>query len=485
MTRKLISLDIRNDRVAALLIKNSLKGNWIEAISTSSISYVSKNIDENENPLEPAIDKVMNGIDTAGAEFLVSISPELISYRNLRIPFKDKKKIRQVLPFEIEPTLPFPIEDVIINFQAVRQTDQTDILSGVIKSSDLTAILDILKKRNIDPIIVTPGGLPIATCLSRLADLPPQSIFLDLNHNSCSLFAISSGQIYLARSFPISGTNPTDKLNIIIRNIYQFLAAFESFYEFNYNPSLICISGIEDDPNGFAQQVEHLINIPIKQMNILNHAYQNIHLSDGITFLPDQFNNALSLAVAEISGIDMINFYGERSIFRRYWEEYKNDIIKTGFFATVVFICFMFNLLLEAHYLAGSIRQLNQQITSIFQTTFPDVTRIVDPVLQMKQLIQEAKGKSSYAGQIEDIKPNIDILNDISQLIPQQIDTVITQFARGEDNILISGDTDTFNAVNEIKSNLEKSKYFKNITINSANMDAALNRIQFKLKIDL
>ena len=57
-----------------------------------------------------------------------------------------------------------------------------------------------------------------------------------------------------------------------------------------------------------------------------------------------------------------------------------------------------------------------------------------------------------------------------------------TQFVRGDENILISGDTDTFNAVDEIKGKLEKSKLLKNITINSANLDAASNRVQFKLR---
>lgn len=367
----------------------------------------------------------------------------------------------------------------------MRQADQTDIISGIVKSKDLKTLLDILKRQNIDPQIVTPGGLPIAVFLSKASGLPPHFILADFNENGCSLFAVVSGQVHLARSFQLIGSNPSDKSNIVIKNILQFLSAFESFYDFDFDPSVVCISGTGIDSELFGQGIERLMNVSIKPINIFNEVHQNTTLAGEIGFSPDQFNNALSLAMTEISGIDMINFYGERSIFRKYWEEYKNDSIKTGFIVAFVFIGFMFNLLLEAHYLDRSIRQLNQQITSIFQSTFPNVTKIVDPIQQMRQMIQEAKGKNSYADEIEDIKPNIDILNDISQLIPEPINVVITQFVRGEDNILISGDTDTFNAVDEIKGKLEKSKYFKNITINSANMDATSNRVQFKLKIDL
>jgi general secretion pathway protein L len=70
-------------------------------------------------------------------------------------------------------------------------------------------------------------------------------------------------------------------------------------------------------------------------------------------------------------------------------------------------------------------------------------------------------------------------------LIPDSLDVEITHFVRSEDSILISGSTDTFNAVDEIKGRLEKAKPFGKITISSANQDKTTNRIQFKLKVEL
>lgn len=80
---------------------------------------------------------------------------------------------------------------------------------------------------------------------------------------------------------------------------------------------------------------------------------------------------------------------------------------------------------------------------------------------------------------------NIDILNEISSRIPADLDVEITNFVRGEDSLVISGNTDSFNNVDDIKSRLERSDLFKNITISSANLEKSTNRIQFKLKIDL
>jgi general secretion pathway protein L len=485
MTRKIVSLDIRNDKISILLIQTSLKGNSIEALSTVPVSAVSEDQEENENRYAAALENAIKGIDTSGAEFIASIPPNLVSYRNLRVPFRDRKKIRQVLPFEIEPTLPFPVEEVVMDFLPVRQQDQTDIMACAVKTSELTAIVNGLKKNDIDPQIVTTGGLPTAVCLARFANISRQFILMDLDSDCCTFFAVSTGQVHLARTFQLAAVSSADKVESIIRNLLQFLASFEAFYDFGFEPSAICISGEGLDEDLFRQKLDRHMNLAIQSVNILNDVMKNTYLADGVEFSPQHFNGALSLAAIEIPGIDLINFYGERTVFKRYWEENKNDIIKTGTFAIFVFIIFMFNILLEARYLDKSIRSLNQKIALIFQSTFPDVAKIVDPVQQMKVMIQDAKGKSSYAGEVEDVKSNVDILNEISQLIPPPIDVEITQFVRGDENILISGHTDTFNSVDEIKGKLEKSKLLKNITINSANLDAASNRVQFKLKVDL
>ncbi|MCU0599615.1 MAG: pilus assembly protein PilM [Desulfobacterales bacterium] len=484
MTRKIISLDIRSDKISTLLIKTSLKGHSVEAVSSVPIPTLSEVHDESVNRFVAALENSVKGMDLSGAEFVISIPPNLISYRNLRVPFKDRKKIRQVLPFEIEPTLPFPVEEAFLDFQAVRQGDQTDIIVCAVRTPDLTVIVDALKSLDMDPQAVTAGGLPTALCLARFSNIATQYLFIDVDCCCCTLYAIISGQIHLVRTFQFDPSRTAEKYDVIFRQSLQFLAAFEAFYDFKFEPAILCFSGEGIDADVLKHRFDPVMEVSVQPVNILNDIMKSTRLADGLPYSPQDYNGALGMAALEIPGIDMINFYGERTLFKRYWEENKNDIIKTSGIALLVFIFFMFNVLLEARQLDKSIRSINQKMTLIFQSTFPDVAKIVDPVQQMRTKIQDIKEQTSYAGEIGDIKLNVDILNEISQLVPSPIDVEITQFVRGDDNILISGHTDTFNAVDEIKSTLEKSKLLKNITINSANLDAASNRVQFKMKVD-
>lgn len=79
----------------------------------------------------------------------------------------------------------------------------------------------------------------------------------------------------------------------------------------------------------------------------------------------------------------------------------------------------------------------------------------------------------------------IDALNTISQRIPEDIDVQFTRLVIGDENIQITGDTDTLSAVDNMKSQLEKAELFKNVTITSANREKTSNRVRFKLKLQL
>jgi len=106
-------------------------------------------------------------------------------------------------------------------------------------------------------------------------------------------------------------------------------------------------------------------------------------------------------------------------------------------------------------------------------------------VQQMKASVEQEREKNMFTGEIEEEILNIDIINEISSRIPKEQDVEITNFVRGDDSLVISGNTDSFNNVDDIKGRLEHAEILKNITISSANLEKSSNRIQFKLKIDL
>lgn len=126
---------------------------------------------------------------------------------------------------------------------------------------------------------------------------------------------------------------------------------------------------------------------------------------------------------------------------------------------------------------------MKQEITTVFKKTCPEVTRIVDPVQQLKVKIAESK-KSSTGLNGANITV-LRILKDISRLVPESTDFLVTRFTFDGKSIEIKGETDNFNAVDNIKTDLGKSSYFKNVTTSSAARIKKGKRVGFDLRMEL
>jgi Tfp pilus assembly protein PilN len=103
----------------------------------------------------------------------------------------------------------------------------------------------------------------------------------------------------------------------------------------------------------------------------------------------------------------------------------------------------------------------------------------------MRIEIEAANKNALLPGKTDKHIRTIDILNNISKLIPKETDVKLTRLVIGEESVQISGNTDTFNSVDDIKSRLEQVNFFQKITISSANINKSDKRVQFKLQVHL
>jgi Tfp pilus assembly protein PilN len=90
-----------------------------------------------------------------------------------------------------------------------------------------------------------------------------------------------------------------------------------------------------------------------------------------------------------------------------------------------------------------------------------------------------------FSGETGKHTRSIDILKDISEFTLGDIDVNLANLVMDMESVLIAGDTNRFNAVDDIKRGLEQSDLFTKVTISSANMNKSDNRVHFKLKAQL
>jgi len=483
MSRKVLGIDIRKESVSAVVVKTSLRESRIDAHAHVPIS----DSIEGENPFKTALETLCSEIDIDGCDCVVSISADHFSYRMLQIPFKDAKKIKMVLPFELEPTVPYPVDDLIIDFidlESAGHSDYTDVIAVAVPNGELTPYLGTLGAIKIDPEMVTLSGLPTALCLANQADAGKDQLFLKIDEALSTLFIVVDGGIKLIRSFPTPVTEDS-KAGSLGAFVHRTLSSFGELSQSEYQPPVMVVTGSGLNGANFDADISRFLDLPVKRLNFADHLNIPIDGEHNKPWDSALMDNALALALMEIEGIRGLNFHKGGFAAKKFIVKYKKYLIKTGILAAAVLTLLFFNVIAESYTLNRRIERFNQQITAIFKETFPEIKRIEDPFRQMQIKVREVKKNPAFQNATTSQIISIDILNNISKSISESVTVDIDRMVISPGSVLISGTTDTFEAVDDIKSKLEQIDAFKKVTISSTNKDRSGKEVRFQMKVAL
>ena len=483
MSRKILGIDIRNHSLSAVLLNSSLREYRVEDYIHLPIA----DPDDFGKGLPAALETLAQKLDLAGSDCVVSIPAGHFTFRNLQVPFSNSKKIRMVLPFELEPTLPYAVEDLVVDFHTLNGSpdgDQTELIAAAIEKNQLTPYIEALASIGIDPEKLTLSGLPIALCLAHQAELEEDQLFVEIDKASGTLFMLAGDGLQLIRSFPLPTGGPS-KAKMLSAQIQQTLAAFQESSELNLQPLEVVASGIGLDESDMAADISKALDIPVKAASVADRLGIPVESDTGAPWVPAQMDNALALALMEVEGFEALNFHKGQFAAQKFLAKHKSPLIKSGILTAAVLVLMFFNILMETYTVKKQVRRIEGQMTQIFKATFPNVKTVRYPYQEMQAKIREYQKNAAFQAEAGPHIRRIDILNSISEKIPSNIKVDLTRLIIQPENVTISGTTDNFNSVDDIKSRLEQIQFFEKVTISSANVDRSGKEVRFMLKAEL
>ena len=483
MSRKVLGIDIRNQSLSAVLLNSSLREYHVDRFIHLSFSGP----DDPERSLSAALETLTERMDLSGSDYVVSVPAHQFIFRNLQVPFHNSKKIRMVLPFELEPTLPFAVDDLVIDFHTLNGAsadDQTELIVAAIEKNHLTPYIEALASVNIDPEKLTLSGLPVALCLARQADPQEDLLFIEVDDTHATVFVLAGGHLQLIRSFPLPAAGPS-KASMLCAQIQQTLAAFQESSMSDFEPIEAVINGAVAVEDEMVAGISNVLEIPVKAASITEQLNIPVETDVENQWVPGQMDNALALAVMEVEGYASLNFHKGQFAAQKFLNKHKSAFIKTGILAAAVLVLMFFNLIMKTYTLNKRIDAINNQMTQIFKETFPEIKSVSYPFEEMQAKMRETEGNAVLQTESGPHVRSIDILNSISEKIPANITVNLNRLVIQPDNVLISGTTDAYDSVDTIKSRLEQIQEFEKVSISSANIDRAGKEVQFMLKVEL
>jgi len=479
MSRKILSLEIREESVAAVMLDSGFKGSLLE-----KQGYFPIPADKAGNDgVKAALQAIVEAFKPAGVTCVLGIPATLISFRNISIPFHDTKKIRQVLPFELEPSLPVPVDELIFDFEAVKQDKQQDLLTFSVKKTEIQRYLDLLEAFNLRPTVIMPGGYAAARFISTMADDSGDFIIIDTGENNHTIYAVCSGHVRMVRTLPVaSAGNPV--IRSLETTMQRTFTALQDNLGIVVKPSAVFSAGPQAALLTTENGSSTLLGVQVKAIDSLRTFPRLKGSMDTPDWQSGRLDIALALALMETETISGVNFSTERSTIQHYWSEYRKNIILTAILVGLTLMTTLGGQLLAVNAKERQLAELDSQIETVFKSTFPEVARVVDPLQQMQIKIKEG-GDSNIGVNLTGTRVRIiDILDTLSKQVPSSADVKVNRMVAGTDNVVLSGNTDNFNTVDEIKGRLEKADLFKSVTISSADLEKSGNRVRFKLKLD-
>jgi general secretion pathway protein L len=499
MNETTLGLDITTDMIRAVQVTGRGKGLCVSAFATVGF--------KEKGDIESSLKELFADDRFRSDSINSSITSGLLFYRDFKVPFAGEKRIRKVLPFELEPFLPLPIEQLLVDYLTVAGGDKTEVFAAAVEREKLGSYLETLKKYEIEPKIVDVEGVPLALYLIEKEE-SACGILLDIDRVRTTLVLWRDETIQMVRSIPFGAdditqtmtdapvrqdpkeelTDPIDvtapakkafeRLSVMVENTMRAFSAQKG----GFSPERIYLNGTGVMVHGAADILSSCFGIPAEHVDLKKNIPIRID-GQGSTepWRPELMNNALALAVRAARKEKGFNFRQEEFQVQGSLVRYKNDIISIAAAVAVVLICIIANACTDYWLVKKKYHRLDSAVTQVFTDTLPDVKRIVNPVQQLKSRILEARSKKGILSDSAGGATLMDMLADLSRLMPEAADFKINSVVFDPDMIQFNGTTDNFNTVDSIKNGLQKSSYWKGVDISSAKLDSSGTSVEFKL----
>ncbi|MCP3871742.1 MAG: PilN domain-containing protein [Desulfobacteraceae bacterium] len=480
-----LRLELDNFGIKAKIIEQSYKQTLIKDDCYVLYEELPQS-EENPDLFDTGMDLVIQHLDLeACSTAIIFVSTSLISFRNIDLPFSSQKKVKQVLPFELETLLPGTNQTYISDFHMLDMPEEPSesnlILSASIDESCVEHYFSKLGTLGIKPLIITPIGYAAAVLFLKERKDISTFAFLHISECEITLVLVNNRKPCVVRTFSSLDTSP-DTLAIWVK---QTMIGFNQRTGANLSFDIFVSA---DEESQDAGHIYSALEKTLEYQAGLRSVEQGIQKA----LIQEKINStALLLSISPDKTVKyLFNFckgkYGTSSFFKTYFSNIAASV--------VLFLCMLsFSLMsvgVDNSKLEQKIAVIDKKAVSIFKTTFPDIKKVKDAYQEMKANVKHVLKKSGANGNTGKSVKNsgfkqVQILSKLSQTIEASTDIEISRFLFNSDRLVISGSTDNFNNVDPIKSKIESSPIFKKVSISSAAADKKGERVNFKFIIEM
>jgi len=175
-----------------------------------------------ENPGEPVrhaqitstIREILNELGIKSANVNYAVAGQSVFARFVKLPSVEEEKIDRIIAFEAQQNVPFPIDEVVWDYQLVGggTDEQLQVVLVAIKSDLLEGINAAVEAAGLRPRVIGVANMALYNAFRyNYSDVTDSSLVVDIGARTTNLLFIEPGKIF-SRSVPIGGSSVTAAL---------------------------------------------------------------------------------------------------------------------------------------------------------------------------------------------------------------------------------------------------------------------------------
>jgi len=245
--KRILTLDVGAGKVALAEFAAAKPGNPPELINYA-VSRLDMEPDSTDDPspyIVATVRELMRDNGIRPAPLVAALSGQTVFPRYVKLPPVSGDKIRQIVQYEAEQNVPFPIEEVVWDFQLVGSTDEGDlnVMLVAAKNEHVAALTQCVQAVDLEPEIVEVAPMALYNCVRfNYPELEGGTLVLDIGARSSNLIFIEEGRMF-SRSIPIAGNAITQEI------MKEFELSFEDAEALKREHAFVAFGGVYAGPD--------------------------------------------------------------------------------------------------------------------------------------------------------------------------------------------------------------------------------------------
>jgi len=206
-------IDIGSHSVKAVQLRNM--NNTPTVTGFDVVSYpgdiTSKNDVDRLGQVREALAQIISRNDFKKARVFVAVPGQTAFTRTIPLPPVDPSKLDDIVKFEARQQIPFPIEEVVWDYQTIEKDDETQVAIFAIKEEIIDEFLASLTAVDIEVDLVQIAPIALYNLVSFESKITGPTVVIDVGGQNTDLVVID-GQNCWQRPLPYSGNDITKVL---------------------------------------------------------------------------------------------------------------------------------------------------------------------------------------------------------------------------------------------------------------------------------